>query len=51
MEDLCVIFDLDGTLVDSEASGQQALLDLLPEFDDTVESLVSGTAVIGWHRC
>lgn len=28
----CVIFDLDGTLVDSEGLGNQALLDLIPDF-------------------
>ncbi|PQO29130.1 haloacid dehalogenase [Blastopirellula marina] len=34
MSDSCVIFDLDGTLVDSETLGSQALLDMLPELDE-----------------
>lgn len=37
---ICVIFDLDGTLVDSEGLCNQALLDLLPQLSDTVESLI-----------
>jgi HAD superfamily hydrolase (TIGR01509 family) len=40
MADRCIIFDLDGTLVDSEALCNQAFLDLLPALDDSVESLV-----------
>lgn len=36
----CLIFDLDGTLVDSEGLCNQAFLNLLPELDDNVESLV-----------
>lgn len=40
MSRICVIFDLDGTLVDSETICNQAFLDLLPELNDTVESLV-----------
>jgi HAD superfamily hydrolase (TIGR01509 family) len=36
----CVIFDLDGTLVDSEPLCSQAFLDLLPDLDDTVEGLM-----------
>lgn len=36
----CVIFDLDGTLVDSEPLCSQAFLDLLPDLDDTVHSLM-----------
>lgn len=40
MSDICVIFDLDGTLVDSETLCNQAFLDLLPQLDETVESLV-----------
>lgn len=35
----CVIFDLDGTLVDSEGLCNQAFLDLLPDVDDGVETL------------
>ncbi|MEF3075609.1 HAD-IA family hydrolase [Methylobacter sp. Wu1] len=37
---ICVIFDLDGTLVDSERLCNQAFLDLLPQLTDTVESLI-----------
>jgi HAD superfamily hydrolase (TIGR01509 family) len=37
---LCLIFDLDGTLVDSEGLCNRAFLDLLPEIDDTVDSLI-----------
>lgn len=40
MSDPCVIFDLDGTLVDSETLGSQALLDLLPELDEPL-SIIS----------
>ena len=40
MSRICVIFDLDGTLVDSETICNQAFLDLLPELNVTVESLV-----------
>lgn len=39
MNSVCVIFDLDGTLVDSEGLCNQAFLDLLPQLNDTVESL------------
>ncbi len=39
MSRICVIFDLDGTLVDSEGLCNQAFLDLLPQLSDTVESL------------
>lgn len=39
MTGICVIFDLDGTLVDSEGLCNQAFLDLLPQLSDTVESL------------
>ena len=35
----CIIFDLDGTLVDSESLSSKALLDLLPEIDESVEIL------------
>lgn len=41
MRQPCLIFDLDGTLVDSEAIGLQALLDVLPELPDTVLQLVA----------
>ena len=37
--DYCLIFDLDGTLVDSEELCNQAFLDLLPQIPDTVEKL------------
>lgn len=36
----CVIFDLDGTLVDSERLCNQAILDLLPYLDDTPQNLI-----------
>jgi HAD superfamily hydrolase (TIGR01509 family) len=36
---LCVIFDLDGTLVDSEPLSNRAMLDLLPQLEDTVSGL------------
>ncbi|MDD2800775.1 MAG: HAD-IA family hydrolase [Methylococcales bacterium] len=39
MTGICVIFDLDGTLVDSEGLCNQAFLDLLPQLNDTVASL------------
>jgi HAD superfamily hydrolase (TIGR01509 family) len=39
MNDICIIFDLDGTLVDSEGLGNQAFLDLLPQLKDTLEVL------------
>jgi len=39
MSRLCIIFDLDGTLVDSEDLCNQAFLDLLPDLDGTVDSL------------
>ncbi|TRW97151.1 HAD-IA family hydrolase [Candidatus Methylobacter oryzae] len=39
MTSICVIFDLDGTLVDSEGLCNQAFLDLLPQLNETVESL------------
>lgn len=39
MTGICVIFDLDGTLVDSEGLCNQAFLDLLPQLNETVESL------------
>jgi len=34
------MFDLDGTLVDSEGLGYQGFLDLLPELNDTADNLV-----------
>ena len=37
----CVLFDLDGTLVDSEQLGTQAIVDLLPASVESVESLTS----------
>jgi hypothetical protein len=40
MARICVIFDLDGTLVDSEGLCNQAFLDLLPQLNDTVECMV-----------
>lgn len=40
MTSICVIFDLDGTLIDSEGLCNQAFLDLLPQLSDTVESLI-----------
>ena len=39
MKSPCIIFDLDGTLVDSEYLCNQAFLDLLPELNDSVETL------------
>jgi len=35
----CIIFDLDGTLVDSEHLGCRALLELLPEINESLEVL------------
>ena len=40
MDIACVIFDLDGTLVDSEGLCNQAFLDLLPELDCSLQSMV-----------
>ncbi len=40
MSRLLVIFDLDGTLVDSETLCNQAFLDLLPLLNEPIESLV-----------
>jgi len=40
MPQTCIIFDLDGTLVDSETICNQALLDLVPRLPDSVRSLV-----------
>ena len=39
MKRICVIFDLDGTLVDSEELCNQAFLDLIPNLTDSVEIL------------
>ncbi|WP_019866953.1 HAD-IA family hydrolase [Methylovulum miyakonense] len=39
MAGICVIFDLDGTLVDSEGLCNQAFLDLLPQLNDTLGTL------------
>ncbi|MEN3953138.1 HAD-IA family hydrolase [Iodidimonas sp. SYSU 1G8] len=36
----CLIFDLDGTLVDSEPACNQAFLDLIPDLDLQLEELV-----------
>lgn len=40
MSPSCLIFDLDGTLVDSEPACNQAFLDLIPELSLDVEELV-----------
>ncbi|MFD1121409.1 HAD-IA family hydrolase [Methylophilus flavus] len=40
MSRLLVIFDLDGTLIDSETLCNQAFLDLIPSLNETVEQLV-----------
>ncbi len=40
MRSICVIFDLDGTLVDSETLGNQAFLDLVPALASPVAVLV-----------
>ncbi|WP_333874317.1 HAD-IA family hydrolase [Methylobacter sp.] len=40
MNSICVIFDLDDTLVDSEALCNQAFLDLLPQLSETVDLLI-----------
>jgi HAD superfamily hydrolase (TIGR01509 family) len=39
MNNICVIFDLDGTLVDSEGLCNQAFLDLLPQLHDPLRTL------------
>jgi len=41
MRDLCVIFDLDGTLVDSESLNVRVLAELIPEIDCPVEDLIN----------
>lgn len=38
---IALIFDLDGTLVDSEALCNQAFLDLIPELDETTDTLIT----------
>ncbi len=40
MAETCVIFDLDGTLVDSEILCNQAFVDLLPEINESAAQLV-----------
>ncbi|BAZ37148.1 HAD-superfamily hydrolase subfamily IA, variant 3 [Calothrix sp. NIES-4101] len=40
MKPFCVIFDLDGTLVDSERLCNQAFIDLLPFLIDSVDNLM-----------
>ncbi|MDF1811526.1 MAG: HAD hydrolase-like protein [Verrucomicrobiales bacterium] len=37
----CIIFDLDGTLVDSEGLCNQAFLDLLPELDCSLDEMIT----------
>jgi HAD superfamily hydrolase (TIGR01509 family) len=41
MDSTCLIFDLDGTLVDSEVLNCQAYVDLIPEITDSAEILVA----------
>ncbi|MEO0377993.1 MAG: HAD-IA family hydrolase [Cyanobacteria bacterium P01_A01_bin.17] len=41
MASLCLIFDLDGTLVDSEKLCNQAFLDLLPELNVSTDTLMN----------
>ncbi len=36
----CILFDLDGTLVDSETLGSRALLELLPQLDASASELL-----------
>jgi HAD superfamily hydrolase (TIGR01509 family) len=40
MSETCIIFDLDGTLVDSETLCNQALIDLVPWVNEPAERLV-----------
>ncbi|PQO42697.1 HAD-IA family hydrolase [Blastopirellula marina] len=40
MSNVCVIFDLDGTLVDSETLGTEALLELVPDLNEPLETLI-----------
>ena len=46
----CVIFDMDGTLVDSEKLSTQALLDVIPEIDMPLDELleVFGGRKLAW---
>lgn len=46
----CVIFDMDGTLIDSEMLCNQALLDVIPEIEKTVAELVEmfGGRKLAW---
>ena len=39
-QDPCILFDLDGTLVDSEGICQQGYLDLVPELSESVEDMI-----------
>lgn len=39
MSEICVIFDLDGTLVDSEGLCNRTLLELVTDLQDTVENM------------
>jgi beta-phosphoglucomutase-like phosphatase (HAD superfamily) len=47
MTKTCVIFDLDGTLVDSEYLCNKAFADLLPDLREPIHSLV--TEYRGWQ--
>jgi beta-phosphoglucomutase-like phosphatase (HAD superfamily) len=40
MLSLLIIFDLDGTLVDSERLCNQAFIDLLPSLNESVDELI-----------
>lgn len=41
LQPICVIFDLDGTLVDSESLCNRALLEMVPDLQCPVEALVA----------
>ena len=41
MSEICIIFDLDGTLVDSEALNCRAFIDLIPEINDSAAALAN----------
>ncbi len=43
----CIIFDLDGTLIDSEQLGMRALLELAPHIDLSLDSMTSSYR--GWR--